>query len=219
MHITLKYNQSLRPPYLDAHGNAVPDSKVHGASMGPPGSCWPQMGPMLAPWTLLSGVWKLTYIPPLPEYAWYDKKNTQRGFVHSVIETYHNVMPNWFDRPISCNSEQTTVCKWIIHAILQVVALYLIIIIHYVPYHRHTALLLLVSFDYTLISCRIRTYPYFSGLLHSDRDSSMMTPEAIELWRVWVKLADRDTQLTTTKYKNALSVCILFWVYDAQSIL
>ena len=22
---------------------------------GPPGSCWPQMGPMLAPWTLLSG--------------------------------------------------------------------------------------------------------------------------------------------------------------------
>ena len=28
-----------------------PDSKVHGA----PGSCRPQMGPMLAPWTLLSG--------------------------------------------------------------------------------------------------------------------------------------------------------------------
>ena len=24
---------------------------------GPPGSCRPQMGPMLAPWTLLSGVW------------------------------------------------------------------------------------------------------------------------------------------------------------------
>ena len=35
-----------------------PDSKVHGANMGPPGSCRPQMGPMLAPWTLLSGsVW------------------------------------------------------------------------------------------------------------------------------------------------------------------
>ena len=31
-----------------------PDSKVHGANMGPPGSCRPQMGPMLAPWTLLS---------------------------------------------------------------------------------------------------------------------------------------------------------------------
>ena len=38
-----------------------PDSKVHGANMGPTwviGSCRPQTGPMLAPWTLLSG--KLT---------------------------------------------------------------------------------------------------------------------------------------------------------------
>ena len=32
----------------------IPDSKVHGANMGPPGSCRPQIGPMLAPWTLLS---------------------------------------------------------------------------------------------------------------------------------------------------------------------
>ena len=32
-----------------------PDSKVHDAKMGPPGSCRPQMGPMLAQWTLLSG--------------------------------------------------------------------------------------------------------------------------------------------------------------------
>ena len=35
------------------HNN--PYSKVHGANMGPLGSCWPQMGPVLAPWTLLSG--------------------------------------------------------------------------------------------------------------------------------------------------------------------
>ena len=27
-----------------------------GQTSGPPGSCWPQMGPMLAPWTLLSGM-------------------------------------------------------------------------------------------------------------------------------------------------------------------
>ena len=37
----------------------VPDSKVHGPTWGPSGSCRPQMGPMLAPWTLLSGV--MTY--------------------------------------------------------------------------------------------------------------------------------------------------------------
>ena len=32
-----------------------PDNKVHGANMGPTGSCRPQMGPMLTPWTLRSG--------------------------------------------------------------------------------------------------------------------------------------------------------------------
>ena len=37
--------------------STIPDSKVHGANMGSPGSCRPQMGPMLAPWTLLSGMW------------------------------------------------------------------------------------------------------------------------------------------------------------------
>ena len=36
--------------------DTVPDSKFHGPTWGPPGSCRPQMGPMLAPWTLLSGV-------------------------------------------------------------------------------------------------------------------------------------------------------------------
>ena len=33
-----------------------PDSKVHGANMGPPGSYLLQIGSMLAPWTLLSGL-------------------------------------------------------------------------------------------------------------------------------------------------------------------
>ena len=34
----------------------LPDSKVHGANMGPPdGTDRTQVGPMLAPWTLLSG--------------------------------------------------------------------------------------------------------------------------------------------------------------------
>ena len=39
----------------------IPDSKVHGANMGPPGSCRPQMGPMLAPWTLLSEIFIKQY--------------------------------------------------------------------------------------------------------------------------------------------------------------
>ena len=31
-------------------------AKIIGPTWGPPGSCRPQMGPMLAPWTLLSGM-------------------------------------------------------------------------------------------------------------------------------------------------------------------
>ena len=38
------------------HEYIVPESKVHGPTWGPPGSCRPQMGPMLAPITLLSRV-------------------------------------------------------------------------------------------------------------------------------------------------------------------
>ena len=34
----------------------IPDSKFMGPTWGPPGSCRPQMGPMLAPWILLSGM-------------------------------------------------------------------------------------------------------------------------------------------------------------------
>ena len=33
----------------------TPDSKVHGATLGPPGDDRTQVGPMLAPWYLLSG--------------------------------------------------------------------------------------------------------------------------------------------------------------------
>ena len=34
---------------------ACSDNKMHGANVGPSGSCGPQMGPMSAPWSLLSG--------------------------------------------------------------------------------------------------------------------------------------------------------------------
>ena len=50
-------------------------AKFMGPTWGPPGSCRPQMGPMLAPWTLLSGhklfvkwipdaaIWEITVVP------------------------------------------------------------------------------------------------------------------------------------------------------------
>ena len=45
-------NEQLETPQTDLIGH---DNKVHVPTWGPPGSCRPQMGPMLAPWTLLSG--------------------------------------------------------------------------------------------------------------------------------------------------------------------
>ena len=42
--------------FMNACHTLLPDSKVHGSTWGPPGSRRPQMGPMLAPWTLLSGL-------------------------------------------------------------------------------------------------------------------------------------------------------------------
>ena len=65
----------------------LPDIKVHVAHMGPPGSCRPQVGPMWAIWTLLSGqvsacrahyhwpsvvfvsIWCVAYCPVI----WYNK--------------------------------------------------------------------------------------------------------------------------------------------------
>ena len=45
---------------MSSHGNAFLllslIAKFMGPTWGPPGSCRPQMGPMLAPWTLLSGI-------------------------------------------------------------------------------------------------------------------------------------------------------------------
>ena len=38
-------------------------AKFMGPTWGPPGSCRPQMGPMLAPWTLLSGIFTLRQPP------------------------------------------------------------------------------------------------------------------------------------------------------------
>ena len=59
---------------------------------GPPGSCWPQMGPMLAPWTLLSDVerghWNGELVPVHPS-------------VHlSVCPRFPNII--WKSKIIGC---------------------------------------------------------------------------------------------------------------------
>ena len=56
---TIKYSLAARPIRRHAnhwtHWNLSQIAKFMGSTWGPPGTCRPQMGPMLAPWTLLSG--------------------------------------------------------------------------------------------------------------------------------------------------------------------
>ena len=52
--------RQIYDPYraVNSHPSTIvstPVAKFMGPTWGPPGSCRPQMGPMLAPWTLLSG--------------------------------------------------------------------------------------------------------------------------------------------------------------------
>ena len=68
-----------------------------GPTWGPPGSCRPQMGPMLSPWTLLSGVrwWvaKLAINSPQGRWCW---------------DHYVLVSSQW-EMPLHCN----TVSRWL----------------------------------------------------------------------------------------------------------
>ena len=59
----------------------APDSKVHGPTWSPPGSCWPQMGPTMAPWTLLSGHSSTSHVP---------YKNFQTHLIHTASDPQHS---------------------------------------------------------------------------------------------------------------------------------
>ena len=57
--IARKFLQSMAKPFnlqcKSSYSKVTQIAKFMGPRWGPPGSCRPQMGPMLAPWTLLSG--------------------------------------------------------------------------------------------------------------------------------------------------------------------
>ena len=56
--------------------NSTQIAKFMGPTWGPPGSCRPQMGPILAPWTLLSGY--LTSTAVFPSLIWWDLYSQSR---------------------------------------------------------------------------------------------------------------------------------------------
>ena len=60
--------------------------------MGPPGSCRPQMGPMLAPWTLLSGIGSHGGLKPKTQQAsiWFDNNLVYRR-LYACISRHQRV--------------------------------------------------------------------------------------------------------------------------------
>ena len=67
-------------------------AKFVGPTWGPPGSCWPQMGPMLTPWTLLSGLYCVTCLHPLRQKSYF--------FCVTLILPMTTRQSRW--RPIHC---------------------------------------------------------------------------------------------------------------------
>ena len=87
--------------------------KFKGTTWGPPGSCWPQMGPMLVPWTLLS----MLIGPKRPAFSsvnifWYSSRVHQRKRIVMlcIVQYYHLWCFNWIPvltrrKPMASNLE------------------------------------------------------------------------------------------------------------------
>ena len=76
-----------------------PGSKFMGPTWGPPGSCRPQVGPMLVPWTLLSGL-------SAPSVSC-DESNHNIKVAPLALrlpKTFQYTLPNTNDRCMACSS-------------------------------------------------------------------------------------------------------------------
>ena len=82
---------------LSLYINHTQIAKSMGPTWGPPGTCWPQMGPMLAPWTLLS--WKWLVIEP--------QVMDSKLFVNSQIMIQYSIFQNQGTPFSSCLADAT----------------------------------------------------------------------------------------------------------------
>ena len=76
-------------------------ARFMGSTWGPPGSCRPQMGPMMAPWTLLSGIH-------------YTMRNMHTGLTLLCFGVFVTVRPGQsYDFPSDSETTLQNVGKWI----------------------------------------------------------------------------------------------------------
>ena len=95
-HICLSIS-SLRRRLVDnnTQGFISQIANFMGPTWGPPGSCRPQMGPMLAPWLLLSGIYVCTQNTLSLRHL---KSSIEIDDIHEVlwcIAQFHSSIDNW----------------------------------------------------------------------------------------------------------------------------
>ena len=66
-------------------------AKFTGPTWGPPGSCRPQMGPMLVPWTLLSGLWMSYSAQHNSKFTYLSYKMICYSVVRYYMHTYYSI--------------------------------------------------------------------------------------------------------------------------------
>ena len=105
--------------------DSSPDSKVHGADMGPTWVLRPQMGPMLAPWTLIWGIAHSTsdYSKTYSVVSLYVLNSVQIfNFTHILPERARYgvsfVSSNWL---MFCNLHQSQHCCMQYHVVLDLI--------------------------------------------------------------------------------------------------
>ena len=185
-----------------------------GPTWGPPGSCRPQMGPVLAPWTLLSGkssfaVNNSSKTPTLP------------GNIGQIIVRCVYATGSYFPRIqitkdietlLLMNNQFLIVSK--IYGILWQLAW--IEYLQYIPRNMHTvfALLCFVVVIHWLI------FPYPLGLLHWHCGNLTIAPvPAKQPWWIWINTSCEfimNDCITTTK-QSTTKPCAYFLGYTVWS--
>ena len=82
-------------------------AKFMGPTWGPPGSCQPQMGPMLVPWTFLSGI-DINKGNPLVNVLFLGIEQTKKSALEKVM-AWGKTDDKWLNEPIM--NQVTDRCK------------------------------------------------------------------------------------------------------------
>ena len=108
------FDCTLKQNIFYAMLQAIPDSKVHGPTWGPSGADRTQVRPMLALWTLLSGIGLYAAIRRhvVKRFAWIHRP--LGGLSEILDNNFQNILNDWWQRypQWSCHQMNATGLHW-----------------------------------------------------------------------------------------------------------